>query len=81
VAAPGSLVVFVVVKPMTTISSSRVVTFVGSVGPESQDRSREPHPVVGGTVHPSRRAVFERWATILVVTTRRSCLVGSVAQG
>jgi hypothetical protein len=35
VAAPGSLVVFVVVKPMTTILSSGVVAFVGSVGSES----------------------------------------------
>jgi hypothetical protein len=45
------------------------------VGLESQSRSCEPHPTVGGTICPSRRAVIGWWVTVPVVTTWRCCLV------
>jgi hypothetical protein len=43
-------------------------------------RRRGSHPVVGGVIHSSRRAVFGRWVTILAVIARRCCLV-CVTQG
>jgi hypothetical protein len=51
----------------------RVVVLVGLVGLESQDCSRESHPVVG--------EVFGWWFTVLVVITWRTYLVYDVAQG
>jgi hypothetical protein len=66
---------------MTMIPSFGVVVLVGLVGLESQGCSRESHPIVGGAICPSRRAVFGRWFTVLVVITWRSYLVCGVAQG
>jgi hypothetical protein len=43
--------------------------------PLSQGHHRGSHPVVGGVVLLSRRAVFGRWVTVLAVTTRWCCLV------
>ena len=51
VAVPGSSVVLLVVEPLTTIPSSGVLVIVGLAGLGSQDRSREPHPVVGNKRH------------------------------
>jgi hypothetical protein len=58
-----------------TIPSLGIVALVGSVGFESQSRSHEPHPVVGGTVRPSFRGAVGRWATISVITAWRCYLV------
>jgi hypothetical protein len=41
------------------------VAFTGLAGLESQDRSSEPHPVVGRVVHSSHRAVFGWWLSYL----------------
>jgi hypothetical protein len=60
VAVLGSSVVLVVVEPLTTISSSRVVVLVGLANIRSHVRSHEPHPVLGGVVRPSRQVVFGR---------------------
>jgi hypothetical protein len=58
------------------IPSSGVMAFVGLVGLKSQGRYRGPHPVVDGVVHLScHRALFGRWATVLVVTAPWCCLV------
>ena len=64
VAAPRSLVVLLVVEPVTMISSFGIMVFIGLVGLGSQGRSREPHLVVGGAIRPSRRGIFERWVTV-----------------
>jgi hypothetical protein len=47
------------------IPCSGVVAFVGSDSLESQGCCRELHPVVGGSVHLSRRAVFGWWLSYL----------------
>jgi hypothetical protein len=80
-AVPGSSVVLLVVEPLTMILSFGVVTFIGLASLGSQDRSREPHPMVGGAVRSSHRAVFGRWFTVPVVTARWCCLVYGVLQG
>jgi hypothetical protein len=41
----------------------RVEALVGLIGLESQGHSCEPHPIVGGAVHPSCGVVFGRWVT------------------
>jgi len=43
--------------------------------PQSQGCCHEPHPIVGGVVHPSRRTIFGQWVTVLTATARRCCLV------
>ena len=68
VAITGSLVTLLVVEPVASIPSYGVEVLVSLVGLESQGRGRVPHPIVGGTIRPSRRAIFERWVTIPVVT-------------
>jgi hypothetical protein len=68
-------------KPKIMIPSSGVVAFVDLVGLESKGRSREPHPIVGGAIRPSRRGVFGWWFTVPVITTRRPYLICGVAQG
>jgi hypothetical protein len=75
VAAPRSLVVLLLVVSAATVASSRVVAFAGLVGLKSQGRRHGPHPVVGGVVRLSCWAMFGWWATVLVITAWRCCLV------
>jgi hypothetical protein len=58
-------VVLLVVELVTLIPGLRVMALAGLIGPKSQGRSHEPHPVVSGVVRPSRRAVFGWWVTNL----------------
>jgi len=81
VAAPRSLVVLLVVEPVTMISSFGIMVFIGLVGLGSQGHSHEPHPVVDGTVCPSYQAIFGWWVTVLVISAWWSCLVYDMAQG
>jgi hypothetical protein len=59
VVAPTSFAILLVVKPVTKILSLGVMALVGLVGLESQGHSCEPHPVVGGTIRPSRQAIAD----------------------
>ena len=61
VAAPGSLVVLLLMEPMATIPNFGVVAFIGLGSLESQGRYREPYPIVGGVIRLSRRAIFGWW--------------------
>jgi hypothetical protein len=49
--------------------------------PLSQGHYRGSHPIVGGVVYMSRRAVFGRWVTILVVTAWQCCLISAAWRG
>jgi hypothetical protein len=51
---------------------------VSLVGLESQSRSCEPHPAVGGTIHPSRRAAWRRDGVCLVLEDSYSLSPGGV---
>ena len=60
---------------VASIPGYGVEALVGLIGLESQGRGRVPHPVVGGAVCLSHRAVFGRWGAVLVIITWRCCLV------
>jgi hypothetical protein len=47
----------------------------------SQGHYRGSHPIVGGVIHVSRRAVFGRWVTVLAVTAWRCCLISAAWRG
>jgi hypothetical protein len=51
------------------------MALVGLIDLKSQGHSREPHPVVGGTIRPSRQTIFGWWVIVPVVTAWRCYLV------
>jgi hypothetical protein len=63
------------VVSVASIPGYGVEVLVGLVGHESQGCGCVPHPVVGGAVHPSLRAIFGRWDAVSVVIAWRCCLV------
>jgi hypothetical protein len=65
---PGLSVALLVVWLTASISSYEIEALVGLVGLESQGHGCGPHPIVGGVVRPSRRAISRRWVTVPVVT-------------
>jgi hypothetical protein len=75
VAALGSSAASLVVVPVASIPGCGVDVLGGLVGLESQGHGLVPHPVVGGVIRPSRRAVFRRWDAVPIVTAWQCCLV------
>jgi hypothetical protein len=72
---PRSLVVLLLVEPVATIPSSKVVAFVGLDSLKSQGHCRGSHLIVGGVVHLSRQTIFGQWVSILAAIARRCCLL------